>query len=340
MKRITQLMVTALLILVLMPISSVSAYNGGLLDGKTLNSITPKTGNPTTTTNLTDDDINTYFRIAKSGQLKVPEGSEYTFESPMTITAFKLYLTKPSGGNGATAKYYDASNNLIYSNSVSQINGVEIEHEPVKGVVKVQITGVDSGFYTDIREFNVYGYDENVVQITDLTAEAGDSKVILNWSPVSNASNYNVYRSTTPGGPYQTVTNAVYGSPFIDLDVVNGTAYYYVVTAVTPGGESAYSNEASATPQPKEVEPSGDRALLTITLTTGLEKEYDLPMEEINAFINWYDAKDAGSGPSKYAINKHNNNKGPFIKRTDYVIFNNILTFEVNEYSTVTSTDK
>lgn len=89
--------------------------------------------------------------------------------------------------------------------------------------------------------------------------------------------------------------------------------------------------------EPIDPQPSSDRAILTITMTTGLEKEYDLSMGEVNAFINWYDTKDAGSGPSKYAINKHDNNRGPFTKRTDYVIFNNILTFEVSEYSTVTS---
>lgn len=101
-----------------------------------------------------------------------------------------------------------------------------------------------------------------------------------------------------------------------------------------------YDPDAIATPSPEPEpnptepeQPKGDRAILVVTMTTGLEKEYDLSMDEVNAFINWYDAKDAGSGPSKYAIDKHNNNKGPFSKRTDYVIFNNILTFEVNEYT-------
>lgn len=89
-------------------------------------------------------------------------------------------------------------------------------------------------------------------------------------------------------------------------------------------------------PQP-EPQPVSNRAILSITMLTGLEKEYDLSMDEVNTFINWYDTKDAGSGPSKYAINKHDNNRGPFSKRTDYVIFNNILTFEVSEYSTVTT---
>ncbi|WJH28468.1 discoidin domain-containing protein [Paenibacillus sp. CC-CFT742] len=87
-------------------------------------------------------------------------------------------------------------------------------------------------------------------------------------------------------------------------------------------------------PDPQPELPTSNRAILVVTMTTGLEKEYDLPMSDINAFLNWYDARDAGSGPAKFAINKYSNNKGPFSKRTDYVIFDKILTFEVNEYTT------
>lgn len=90
--------------------------------------------------------------------------------------------------------------------------------------------------------------------------------------------------------------------------------------------------EPNPEPNP-EPQPSGDRAILLITMTTGLEKEYDLPMSDITSFLNWYDARDAGTGPAKYSINKYGNNKGPFSKRTEYVIFDKILTFEVNEYS-------
>lgn len=88
--------------------------------------------------------------------------------------------------------------------------------------------------------------------------------------------------------------------------------------------------QAQRLPNP---EPSGDRAVLTITLTTGIEKEFDLSIEEVNAFLKWYDTQDAGLGPVKFAIDKHTN-KGPFAKRTEYVIFDKILTFEVSEYST------
>jgi fibronectin type 3 domain-containing protein len=56
---------------------------------------------------------------------------------------------------------------------------------------------------------------------------------------------YNVYRSLSPGtetlyATGVTTTNA------IDRGVQTGTTYYYKVTAVGPGGESAPSNEASA----------------------------------------------------------------------------------------------
>ncbi len=94
------------------------------------------------------------------------------------------------------------------------------------------------------------------------------------------------------------------------------------------------TNPTPTNPTPVDPNPSsGGNAIVVITLITGLEKEYDLPMSDVNAFLQWYEAKDAGSGPSKYAINKYSNNKGPFSKRTDYVIFNKILSFEVNEYS-------
>ncbi|KKC49547.1 galactose oxidase [Paenibacillus sp. D9] len=68
-------------------------------------------------------------------------------------------------------------------------------------------------------------------------------------------------------------------------------------------------------------------------MVNGLEKEYDLTVQEVSAFIAWFDTKDAGTGPAKYAFNK-TWNKGPFSERTEYVIFEKILTFNVDEYST------
>ncbi|MGN7413415.1 hypothetical protein [Paenibacillus sp. SAF-068] len=116
----------------------------------------------------------------------------------------------------------------------------------------------------------------------------------------------------------------------------NVVTYDYRFDAIDINGSLVDFNyvepEVPTTPDPEQ--PSVGRAILVVTMTTGLEKEFDLPMSDVNAFLNWYDARDVGTGPAKFAINKYGNNKGPFSKRTDYVIFDKILTFEVSEYNT------
>ena len=81
---------------------------------------------------------------------------------------------------------------------------------------------------------------------------------LLNWSAVPNAVTYNIMNSTTPGGPYNLVVNQI-ATNYTDRNVVNGTTYYYVVTAVNSFGQSANSQQASVTPI--EVLPAAPTAL-------------------------------------------------------------------------------
>ncbi|HHS98165.1 MAG TPA: hypothetical protein ENK08_09800, partial [Chloroflexi bacterium] len=102
-----------------------------------------------------------------------------------------------------------------------------------------------------------------------LTAVEGAGQVALTWQPVADAVAYTVYRSLLSGGGYAPV--ATVSTPaYTDTAVVNGTGYYYVVTARdAAGNESAPSNEAAALPHYPI-----DGALLTgpeaITHTIGL----------------------------------------------------------------------
>jgi subtilisin family serine protease len=81
-----------------------------------------------------------------------------------------------------------------------------------------------------------------------LTAIGGDSHTRLSWESALGATGYIVKRSLAAGGPYATIASAVKGARFTDSSVVNGTTYFYVVSATNLLGESADSNEASATP--------------------------------------------------------------------------------------------
>ncbi|MES9723420.1 DUF1668 domain-containing protein, partial [Bacillus safensis] len=123
-----------------------------------------------------------------------------------------------------------------------------------------------------------------------------------------------------------------------DLELPNNTE--------TPGDKDSEPTtppkDDSTNPGDKDQEPTtppkddatnedGD-ALLIITMVNGLQKEYDLSMKEVNAFLSWYKKRDAGEGPGFYEIDEHDNNKGPFESKKDYVVFKNILMFEVNKY--------
>lgn len=82
---------------------------------------------------------------------------------------------------------------------------------------------------------------------TNLTASVSVTTVTLNWTaPVQGpVSSYNVYRGTIHGGPYTLLQSGVAGTSYQDTAVPNGT-WFYTVTAVNAGGESAKSNEAQA----------------------------------------------------------------------------------------------
>ena len=70
--------------------------------------------------------------------------------------------------------------------------------------------------------------------------------VLLTWSTSAGATSYNVKRSTSSGA--ETTIASPTSASYNDMNALPGTMYYYVVSAVNPGGESADSLEVSYTP--------------------------------------------------------------------------------------------
>ena len=82
-----------------------------------------------------------------------------------------------------------------------------------------------------------------------LTASAGTNRVHLAWTPPTGGSQYNIKRSTTSTGAYTTI-GTTSSTSYDDTTALNGTTYYYVVSAVNSTGEGPNSNQASAKPVP------------------------------------------------------------------------------------------
>lgn len=84
---------------------------------------------------------------------------------------------------------------------------------------------------------------------SNLTATAGDGHVSLNWTAAADATSYNVYQGTSAGAESATpVATGGTGTTASITGLTNGTPYYFTVSAVSPGGTSPASNEATATP--------------------------------------------------------------------------------------------
>ena len=144
----------------------------------------------------------------------------------------------------------------------------------------------------------------------------------LSWTASNAATSYNVKRSTTNGGPYTQLTTTTQTS-YMDMSVTNATTYYYVVTAVNTVGESANSNQASATPTAAPTPPAAPTGL---TATGG----------NAQVSLSWT----ASSGASSYNVKRSTTNGGPYTQTasptsTSYV--DNSVTNGTTYYYVVTA---
>ena len=84
---------------------------------------------------------------------------------------------------------------------------------------------------------------------TGVSAVAGSTEVSIYWDPVPDATSYNLYWSTSSGVTRSSGTQIPdVVSGYLHTGLVNGTTYYYVVTALEATRESSYSTEISARP--------------------------------------------------------------------------------------------
>lgn len=161
---------------------------------------------------------------------------------------------------------------------------------------------------------------------TNLTGTNIDSKIKLTWTPVNNVNQYIVKRSITQGGVYEILATIDNNLFYLDPTVVEGTDYYYVVSAVNEFGESINSNEAAI-----HLAKTGS-AILNITMTNGEIKSFTVSIEVTDNFINWYKMRASGIESLPYFTFEKTTNIKPFTKKKEYIIFDKISSFEVNEF--------
>jgi fibronectin type 3 domain-containing protein len=127
---------------------------------------------------------------------------------------------------------------------------------------------------------------------TGLSAVPGNAQVTVNWGASAGATGYIVYRATNTSGPFSAIAS-VSSTSFTNTGLINGTTYFYSVSATNAFGQSALSAYIGATPQ------AGTPAAPTgLTATPG----------NARVTLNW----NTSSGATSYRVKRATVSGGPY----------------------------
>jgi fibronectin type 3 domain-containing protein len=128
---------------------------------------------------------------------------------------------------------------------------------------------------------------------TGVAAVGGNAQSAVSWDIVPGASTYNLWRSTTSGGPYELIAGNIgaVNLGYVDRNLVNLTTYYYVVTAngADTNGVSVFSAEVSCV-------PSAEVTGLVANITNG------------QIVLSW-----DGSAGAEYNVKRSTSPGGPYV---------------------------
>jgi alpha-galactosidase len=180
-------------------------------------------------------------------------GIEYNLGGVCKRFQASIGIDDEMGANGSVIFEVFADGALIYASppltGSSPTQAIDLD---VTGVRRLTL-GVDddnNGNTDDHADWaNALVIATNSPQVpespTGVIASSGNL-IVLNWNTTLAGITYDVKRATTSGGPYTTIANLLI-TTFADSNVVTGTPYYYVVSAVSSIGEGSNSAEVSAT---------------------------------------------------------------------------------------------
>jgi hypothetical protein len=165
-----------------------------------------------------------------------------------------------TSGQGSTRPLWA----LVYNHYVNR-KGIAAPNSQKYAALCSPEFGASTGSNTDQFGYGTLTFQRDPiaqgVPPSGLIAPTIAGQPVLSWWGTAYATSYNVYRSTTSGGPYTLAASGISDlSTYTDTNLPAGT-YYYVVSAITPTGETTQSNEAMGV--------SGSRLFTNLTFDEG-----------------------------------------------------------------------
>jgi hypothetical protein len=180
---------------------------------------------------------------------------QYRPRSPIHNGAFVQYQIFVTDSSSTSPSLWGAA---VASGSWSWAYGAQtrtINFAPKQGKYVIFQCMYGIGGYASADE--VWIYYSPPATPTGLLAVGGYQQIGLSWNPVGGATSYNVKRSGSSGGPYNTIATGL--SPtYLNSGLAPATTHYYKISAVGGGGESGDSSVASATTLSGGADSDGD----------------------------------------------------------------------------------
>jgi len=247
--------------------TSYSIYRGTATDGEATTPVGTVSG---TTTTFTDSGLTngkTYFyNVAANNSTGVSPDTNEVSVSPGPAT------TVPPAPSGLTANPANDEIDLTWNPSAGATSySVYRGTAPgAEGTTAVGTTTTNSfsntgltngtGYYYTVAASNAAGASAKTAETNTVPSAAvvappvpfgvvvtpSAGQISLQWTYEENATSYQVYRGTTPGGEGATPLATVTSSSYTDTAVTSGTTYYYEIVALTGTTASARSTEYSA----------------------------------------------------------------------------------------------
>jgi hypothetical protein len=201
-------------------------------------------------------------KFAADGDTVVRATSDYpllaTYAVKRANGTLTLLVINKSASSTLTANF-NLSGYVPYTNAALYSYGIPQDEAARTGdgspdIAQNNFIGASAGFSATFAPFSatvmvMSPANQPPLTPTSLVATPSNGVVSLSWNGSAGADSYLVKRSTTSGSGYTTIASGVTATSFTDTGLVNGTTYYYVVSAMNANGVSPDSTEASATPE-------------------------------------------------------------------------------------------
>ncbi|TGE39651.1 cell wall-binding protein [Desulfosporosinus fructosivorans] len=249
----------------------------------------------------------------ESDSLSAPEDLNVTAEGPDEIyldwdsvsdaTSYQVYRSTSS--SGTYSKIATTTSSKYTNTNLSSDTTYYYKVLAVNSTGKSDYSSKEYATTDESDESDDSDESDSLSAPEDLTATAeGPNEIYLDWDSVSDATSYQVYRSTSSSGTYSKIATTT-SSKYTNTNLSPDTTYYYKVLAVDSTGKSDYSSKEHATTDESDDLSAPNDLSATVESSSEIYLKWDSVSDAKSYYV--YRSTDSSGTYSKIATTTSSN---------------------------------